>query len=271
MKLHFGFTNGTPPVDVDVNVLETTPIELVIAPHGDKDSRRNALSAYLRTLDYMFRGVSNMVAGAIGTVSIEKSWFGKMEKRVHVIDWTAVVDRTFVVIYDLSLKSITEHMYVADAISVDGKKSNNEVNPVWIKELLSPSFKDEETMRKHNIRAVELVTTYIKDYRLVYGRGGYNGLTILSPKGKAITVEEIADDEAFILVRLLTLLVGKGLHWSVFMIDCANFSNSIIEAFLLISELFFGDAYVFLYNCKSSLELERIKVVLPNFYLTKSS
>jgi hypothetical protein len=215
MKLHFGFTNGTPPVDVSVDVIETTPMELFIAPQGTTHSRQQALSAYLRTLDYMFHGVSNIAAGAIEGASIEKSWFGKMEKRMHVVDWTAVVDATFVVIYTLSLHSITENMYVADAISVDGgtgRTAVTKVNPIWISELVNPSSKNEETMRSHNIKAVELVTTYINDYRLVFGRGGYNGLTVLDSNGKSLKVEDISDDETFILVRLLTILVSKGVH-----------------------------------------------------------
>lgn len=268
MKLHFGFRGNTPPVNFSASVLQATPLELVIAPQGSPHSRKKALGAYLLSLDYMFRGVTNYASSDIISVSIEKDWFGKMEKKDDVVTWTAVVDKSFVVVYGIELQQITENMYVADAIKVGASKKADAVDPVWIQELLSPTSKPDRTVREHIMHAVSVVTQYVDGYSLIYGFNGGTGLSIVRDDKVSVKVEDISDDETFIIVRLLVLLLSKGLHMGVFMLNCEGFSEKAIQAITDIAKLFFGDAYIFLYNCRDNIKVDRIKVTLPNFLVT---
>jgi hypothetical protein len=267
MKLHFGFSNSTPPVNFSASMLQATPLELVIAADASPHSRKKALSAYLLTLDYMFRGVTNSASSYINSVSVEKDWFGKMEKHNDVVNWTAVVDKSFVVVYGIELQQITENMYVADAIKVGAKRSEN-VDPVWIQELINPTTKPDQTVREHIMHAVSVVTKYVEGYRLVYGFDGGSGLSIVREDNVSIKVEDISDDETFVILRLLVLLLSKGTHMGVFMLNCEGFSEKAIQAIVDIAKLFFGDAYIFMYNCRDNIKVDRLKVTLPNFLVT---
>lgn len=262
VRLKFDFSNGTPSVDFQLNVMQATPVELLV-PHGRNSDK--AVKAYVRAIDYLCRGVANYASGEIVGVSLEKNWFGKMEKNRDVVMWNAISDKSFVVVYDLKINSITENMYVADGIKMTKSGGSFKgVEPLWIKELLNPNKSNNE-LRDQAIYAISIVTEYVSGYRLVWGYGGRKGLTVLDRNDKVVVVEDIKDDETFILVKLLTLLINKGLHLGVFLIDCKGFSDSVINGFVETARLFFGDTFLFLYNLNPNSKVERVTVNLPNF------
>jgi hypothetical protein len=266
VRLQFSFANGTPPVDFTAERIQATPVELLVSGSGSPHSRSKALNGYVRSLDFLFRGVSNIASGDITSVSIEKGGFGKMLKDRDSVTWTFLVHKSFLVIYDLSLHSLTENMYVADAIAVGGKDDFNGVTPIWIKELLDPKSKNGSIIRDHTINAVSVVTEFVDGYQLVFGKDGADKLSVVAPDGRLLgQVEEMTEDEAYILVKLLTLMLGKGAHHGVFLIDCKGFSDRTLSGFTEIARLFFGDTFIFLYNLNPTSTVERSKVELPNF------
>lgn len=262
MKLKFGFTNGTPSAEFNIDTIQATPLELLVSQQGTFQSRKRAMQLYIKTLDYAFKGVSNYASGDISGVEIEKPWFGRVLKHMDYVEWEAVTDKTFVVVYDFSLESLTENMYVADAIQATKKGNKNSINPVWIKELLTPK---PYYMLQNMISSIAIVTEFSPHYKIAWGFEGKEDLTVLTKDHKPITVEDIEDDEFFILIKLLTLIMSKGVHMGVFLIDARGFSDRVLEAITHTVKAFYGDAFLFLYNLNPNSKLNRKTIELPNF------
>lgn len=267
MRLAFEFTSK-PNFESVVDTIQAMPVELLIENQGNYESRRQALQGYILTLDYLFRGVSNYAVGEIFGVSVENSWFGKMSKRGDLATWDAVVDKHFLVVYDISHSSLREHMYVADSLYF--ASGNKSVSPVWLTELLDPKKKAGSAPEDHIRYAVSVVTEYVDTCELTYGLHKPNELAVISKKtGKPISVADIENNDDFSVVQLLSLLLGKGLHQGVFLINARNFTDKALMAFSDISRLFFGNTFFFIYNVDPKSKLSREVVTLPNYRVTK--
>lgn len=281
MELKINFSNNTPPVEFNENTVGATPVELLVADSGDIKTRRQALGAYVRSLDYTFRGVANYATGKISSISVSKDWFGTMEKNRESIIWNAISDKIYVVVYDLSINSITENMYVADGIGVGAKPKYKEksisytrgnskeyvsdLNPVWLTELLNP-VPSMDILKDMIIKSIAIVTEYVQNYKLVWGNfDGKDGFKVLNRKGQPTAIDNIEDDGTFILIKLLTLLLGKGTHQGVFLIDGYGFTDNILKALAETAKLFYGDTFIFVYNVRPKSQLPRVQAVLPNF------
>lgn len=268
MRLQFEFSNGTPPVDFSSDqMMSSTPVELFVADQGSPHSRNKALNGYVRSLDFLFRGVSNYAVGDIFGVSVERGTFGRMGKQGHAVNWDFLIDKHFIVNYDISIHSIHEHMYFADAIAFS-KKGDRTVTPVIIHELINPATKAGRVMLDHTREAVALVTEYIDDCSLVFTPD--ENLAVLNSNGKKISINDIGSDESYVIVQLLALLLGKGNHHGVFFIDARGFSDKGLSVFSEIAKSFFGDTFIFVYNCNPHHQFKRVKVTLPNYSVTGS-
>lgn len=265
MKLEFDFTNGIEPVRIKQETVGATPMELLVSDTGSKGSRKDALMAYLTGLDYTFRGVRNPISGYIDRISVEKPWLGKMEKDGTEVNWDSVADKSFIVVYDVMISSIEEHMYVAEAFKQkrgDGDATGH-VNAIWNDNLLNPA--PPETLKGLLIKAISIASEYVDGYRLVFGHNGKDKISVLDRKDNEIAVDDIDDDESFIIIRLLFRLLSKGVHVGVFLINAQGLSDKGLNALVAISELFFGDTYLFLYNVRNTSSISRVQVTLPNF------
>jgi hypothetical protein len=245
-------------------MLGETPIELQVAEGKNTLSRSIALSAYLCLLDYTFRGITNTIGG-IKRIALEKSTIGRIEKTQTTINWDCTIDKSFFVTYGISERGITEDMYVADGIRhVKNNRTSKlvDVTPVWITPLLSAKGKGAELNRKHLISAIEVATEFLTEYRLHYAEGG---LTLSTLDGRSIKPSDIGDDESFLLVQLLVLLVNRGYHYGILSINCRGISERLISALVTVAQRFFGDEFIFLYNCPETLNIDRRVLTLPNF------
>lgn len=263
MKMHIDFDKGIEPVDFEVNVLKATPLELVVEDKGSYRSQADSLSHYVQSLDFLFRGVINNSAGRISAMHLEKNGFGRLMKQGLVLDWNLVTDKSFVVVYSLSRDSISENMYVADGMVVGGKNNAKGAEPLWIKEMLEPAHGD--ILKNHIIHTISIVSEYVTKYRLVWDYKGRPGLTVLTRSGNIVSVDDIKDDESFMLIKLLTLLISKGVHLGVFLINAHKISERTLKALTETARLFFGDTFMFIYNLPEESTLERNTVLLPNF------
>lgn len=260
MRLKFGFFDGTTPVDIKTETLQATPLELLVSATGDFSSQYSSLQTYIASLDYLFKGVSNLASASIESVLVEKSWFGSIEKKNLKVTWKAVNDKSLVVQYTISKDGVSESMYVADSIRSD---EENKVSPVWSKKLFKQSM---QLTRDNIISAITIATTVSDRYKLVWGFGGKNAPTILDENGVPTLPEDIADDESYALMRLLLLLSVKGAHMGVYMVDCRGFSDKFLRALSTIAKAYHGDAFLFFYNLSETSEIDRVKVMLPNIH-----
>ena len=268
MHVNFTFSgDNLAPVNFNTNVIEATPLELLIDVSEEKHRLRKqeALRLYARALDLLFSGVSNYASGKITGVKVGKSWFGEMEKNRDVINWSALFDKNYVVVYDLRINSLTENMYIADAIRDSASGGEGEfsgVEPVYLESLLRPNVAN---LKDKIIKAISVTTEFVSGYKLVWEYNGVEGLSVVNKFGRVVGVDDITDDETYILVKLLTLIMSKGNHLGVFIIDARGFSDAILEAFMKTAEYFYGDAFIFMYNVNPASKLKREQVLLPNF------
>lgn len=256
-RLKMVLSDGTPVVDFNGALEHSTPIELSVFPH----TPQGVVSAdiYMQTLNYLFRGVSNFASGKVGYVAAEKSWFGRIEKTMDKIEWNAIADKNFVVVYDISKEQVVEHYYVAEAIAFKNGK-RRKVEPIWNEKLIKPSPK---TMKEGIITAIEIATEFTDRYRLVWGFKGKRGLFILDANDRKVDVDDIDDDEIYVLFRLLLVLASKELHAGVFCIDAKGLSDNLLNAIVQTSRTFFRDGFVFIKHLDPSSKIERETVTLP--------
>lgn len=260
MRLKIGFFDGNTPVDIKTDTLQATPLELLVSATGDIESQKSSLQMYITSIDYLFKGVSNLVSSSIRSLLVEKSWFGSIEKENAQVTWRAVSDKSLVVLYTISTEGVDESMYVADSVRSTG---SNQVNPVWSKKLFKQSM---QVTRDNIISAITIATATSDKYKLVWGYQGKNAPTILDEDGLPVLPEDIGDDESFALMRLLLLLSVKGAHMGVYMVDCKGFSDKFLKALSTIAKAYHGDAFIFFYNVSENSQVERVTVNLPNLH-----
>ena len=256
-RLKMVLSDGTPVVDFNGALGHSTPIELSVFPY----TPQGVVSAdiYMQTLNYLFRGVSNFASGKVGYVAAEKSWFGRIEKTMDSIEWNAIADKNFVVVYDISKEQLSEHYYVAEAVAFKNGR-RRKIEPIWNEKLIKPSPK---TMKEGIITAIEIATEFTGQYRLVWGYKGKRGLFILDRQDRRVDVDDIESDEVYTLFRLLLLLASKELHVGVFCIDANGLSDHLLNAIVQASRTFFGDGFVFIKHLDPESKLKRETLTLP--------
>lgn len=241
-----------PTLDRKLDFYGLTPVEISV-PKGGKSSRERALGAYIKTMEFAFTGVSNRVNSVIDELTVGKDWCGSVTKKGDSIDWNLVAEASDVIVYNISVEEIQENMYLADSVNI-GK--DNKLTPVWSKNLFETNGTD--TKGKF-VTAIEAFSEYIDKYKLVWD----NKLKLLNSNGKVVNMDDISEDDIYILLKLMTLIFKKGKHTGVFFINCAGFNDKTLNAMMSFIKGVYGDAFVFLYNCKYT-HVKRELLELPN-------
>lgn len=259
MKLGITFSD-TSKVLFNENTLRATPLELLISDGGDVETRKSSLNKYLLAIDYAFRGVKNYASYNIAGVVIEKGWFGRIERFKESIKWDAVSDKNFVVVYDIRSEAITENMYIADGLKYD--KVSEEVEPIWLKPLIEPS---PNIVKENIIASIAIGAEFLDKHKMMWGFQGVQGVTILDESHTPVLIDDIEDDNDYIICKMLSLLILKGTHMGVFMVDAKGLSDKCLNGLMEMAKLFYGDAFLFYYNVSPDSRVERKTFTLPDF------
>lgn len=269
MEIGFTFTNGTP--NVREKLAGNKPVELKIEDGGTPYSKESSLSAYLRSIDYMFRGVGNLATGVIKEVRLDAGNLGRVRRQNESVVWEVNREQTSIVVYEISHEEIKENLYIADGI-VKGKKRGvntpfKNITPIWVKEVIKPTHK-QSVMKENLIKAISITTKYLSDVQLTWLSGnGFSKdrLAILDKNKREVDISEIENDEEYIIVRLLTMILSKGEHQGVFLINGKHLSDNAVNALYHIGSIFYGQGFVFLYNMKENSGVVRDTVILPDY------
>lgn len=250
-------SDGTPVADFVGGKENSTPIELSVFPSTPKGHA--SADIYMQAINYLFRGVSNFASGKLGYVSVEKPWFGRIEKSMDKLEWNAISDKSMIVVYELSLKEVAEHYYLAEGVRLKRGRAP-EVKPVWNEGLIKPTA---QTMKEGVITAIEIATEFTDEYRLVWGYNGKSGLYVLNSKDKRIDIDDIKNPEVYLLFRLLLLVASKERHIGVFCIDATGMSDELLNALVQASRTFYVDGFIFIKHLNHGSEIDREKLSLP--------
>ncbi|MNL91283.1 hypothetical protein D3C81_10140 [compost metagenome] len=235
---------------------EYTAIPELCVSTGNSKTRLYCLGTYLKAISYLFQGVSNYASSQLPYVSISKDWFGSVTKDREVIKWDSLIDRTSVIVYNMSYLQIEERMYVADGV----EQREKVVQPLWLDSLLRP---DSDYYKHSVVSAISIATEYVDGYTLSWS--DKLGTLIITKDGAVVNIDDIKNDNSYILIKFLYLLIAKGKHEGVILLDCARLTDKTITGIVETARIFFGDSFVFLYNCSKNSNVDRIKVELPNF------
>lgn len=258
MDIRITYTNGMPELSRKFDIYGLTPIELSV-PNGGKNSRLRSLNAYVKTMEFAFTGVCNRAVGAIDELSIGKNWCGVVRKKGDAIDWNLVKGVNDVIIYNMSSTEIQESMYIADNVVVTDK-----IKPEWSKRLFLPT--PDDTKGKI-ISAIEVFAKYIQNYSLEWK----NGLVLKDKNKQIITMDRVKENDVYMLLKLITLILKKSIHLGVFFINAYDFDDSVLQALFEFLKKVYGDAFVFVYHCRSNCSLERELLKLPNLYIREGA
>lgn len=259
MKVGITFNDNT-SVTFNEDTLRATPLELLVSDGGTPDTRESSMNKYLMAIDYAFRGVKNYASYSIAGVSIEKGWFGRIERFKESVKWDAISDKNFVVVYDIRREAITENMYIAEGLRYD--KKNQDVQPMWIKPLIEPS---PAIVKENIMSAIAIGAEYLSSHKMMWGYQGVQGITILDSNHNAVSIDDIEDDNDYTICKMLSLLIMKGTHMGVFLVDAKGLNDHCLNGLIEIARLFYGDAFLFYYNVPEGSRVARKKFTLPDF------
>jgi len=262
MKLVIELSDGR-KYELNKDVYDLLPIELKAVGVGKKKDKVLSEHVYALAIDYTFRGVMNLANSQIRRVYMEKGYWGSIEKDTVEVKWNTLVDKTFIVSYLLTKGMLEENMYIADGYTKN-EKGKLELN--YLDDLLKYKNSKSKAMLKEQLTYVVGVfnTYYEGDYKLKYDKK--DGLYVVDKQNKKISIDDIEDDFVYTYVVLSNSLLSKGVHLGVFFINVESFQENEIKMFLLLIKMFFGDTWVFLYNGKENLSLDREVLELPLLY-----
>lgn len=279
MKFSVDYNTPTEGVSFENKGYDVKPIEIkLIANEGARNTGERAKQLYLRNIDYLFRGVCNFASGDIKRTSIVKEPFGSIIKDMSSVHWNLGIPKTSCIIYSIDRETINEHLYVADSIATtyeevqESKATNLDmddaldelaiVTPVWQTNILKA---DSEQLRASLMTAIAEVVKHVKGYYLAYGYNGKDGIFILNDRMEVIDLEEIEDDYLYQYLKYVTVVIQKGKHMGVMILDCEGMPDNIIRLYQDTLQGFYGDTFFFIYNVAEDSEVDRDTIELPEF------
>lgn len=250
MKLTLSFNDGNSKEYVTA-LKNNKPIELQVDAVSDI-SRTQCLQAYLGTLEYLLTGVTNRYTEAITAISLGSTELGYMRKNEDDTAWNFTYDRTNVVLYKVNRENLTENFYVSDGL--DQKRTS------WLTNLIQG---ENELIAQKMIHVIAVVSKYFGDkYALSFAK---NSLVLKNRKGKVINISDILEDDIYIFMKLMNVIIPKGEHYGAFMVDCTRMSEQVLTALSEVVAAIYKDSVIFMYNCDKDLELKRDCFKLTNF------
>ncbi len=253
MKLEFKYTNGVSPFVYSNNVKDK-PMELVV--EGAKDSQ--SVLSYVKSLDYLLRGVSNYASGKIEGATLKVEGIGEIVKEGYKVNWGLNVPVSNVVTYLVDIEKITENTYYANALV----KANGKVKPVENKSLTSVS---KAKLKSNIVNAISTLLQSNLNYNYEFTKGG---LVLKNSKtNEVIDIDDIAQDDVYMLVKLINLFMLKSNHLGLVMVNCRGFSDEVLEAIIMVYNVYQKDNGVnllFFYNLDSNSKVVTERIVLPD-------
>lgn len=264
MRMYIKYSNQPHFSYFDPREEKGVPYELRIQDEGSPASRKRSLKAYVKSIEYLFQGVSNYASGKIVGFTIQNN-LGAVTKSNDVNKWQARFTKEYAVVYGVSRLEVSEGMYLADSIYMDGSKGKPELKPMWVSNLVNPS---SDLLRRNLMAAITYGNKCGKGYGLMFAD---DALRAVDPSGNPIAISDIEDQEVFLLFQLIERVAHKGLHVGIYLIDAEGMSDEflrvlvdLVHSSLISSE----DSYIFIYNAPKSITVRTNPITLPNFELS---
>lgn len=253
--MEIGFKGVKDTSFASIKVSGQLPVELDLL---DSTKGGNSLKIYVKSLDYLFRGVTNFANGKILGTSVNIEHLGSIVKNGSKLEWGLNIPQSNVVTYDVNIVNIKENMYYADAIVSNGVN----IKPIENKGLLKLS---NNRLRSNLIKGV----ISLGESDLPYYYSYENNKLLLKVKGKdtVIDVDDVVEDDIFIALKLMELFMCKNEHLGVVMLDCEGFSDSTLAFIVSMYNNFqkeYGVNLLFLYNKRKNSNIKTEKVYLPS-------
>ena len=93
------------------------------------------------------------------------------------------------------------------------------------------------------------------------------GLVLYDELGEQVRIDDVPDDDMYMLLKMIRIICFKGKHLGIFFINCKGIRPHVLTCLLKFLKGVYGDTFVFLYNCDSNVEYPaKFEITLPNIY-----
>ncbi|HFL3696588.1 hypothetical protein [Clostridioides difficile] len=254
MILTFEYTNDIENKSFKIDSRNKKPIEFLF-----KDASEKNTHIYMNALEATFKGLSNCLYGNISGINIDCGTFGSIKKNRCNVKWNLSYSKLKTSIYILSKKELREENFYAKGVLLD----NGNVNIIKNK-----SLNNNKLFKENLANAIAALLKSEFDYIYSFQDGHLqiiNSITNTPIK----SIDDIENDDVYMLFKLLDILIVRGKHLGIFLINCDGISENVLNCLHLLYKQFQKDLnvnFLFFFNLNKNYKIETQKISISNVF-----
>ncbi|HBG5344192.1 TPA: hypothetical protein KQG29_001556 [Clostridioides difficile] len=251
MKLSFKYINNIDEKTFYINSKDKKPIEMQF-----NNNSIEASAIYSNAIESTFKGTSNLFEGDINCVKFDFGKFGKIEKNRCNINWNIKYSNLNTVIYVLSKNEIRKENFYSKDIYINNNKTNSLKNT-------SLNFSNQ-TFKENLALAIACLQKSDINYKYSFENGFLQIFNIKS-NSYLTSIDEIEEDDIYILLKLLNILIYQSRHLGIFLIDCTDISKDVLNCLQIIYKNFqryINVNLLFFFNLDNSYKIDTQKIII---------
>ncbi|HBE9444536.1 hypothetical protein [Clostridioides difficile] len=251
MRISFKYINNIDERTFYINSKDKKPIEIQF-----NNNSIEASMIYSNAIESTFKGAANLFEGDINCVKFDFGKFGKIEKNRCDVKWSIKYSNLNTVIYVLNKNELRKENFYSKGICINNNKMNS---------LKNTSLNISNQIFKENLA---LAITCLQKSDINYKYSFENGfLQIFNIKSNSYltSIDEIEEDDIYILLKLLNILIYQGRHLGVFLIDCTDISKDVLNCLQIVYEKFqryINVNLLFFFNLDKNYKIDTQKIII---------
>ncbi|MFL8710846.1 hypothetical protein Q3304_08770 [Clostridioides sp. GD02377] len=257
MILTFEYANDIKNKSFNIDSKDKKPIEIVF-----KGNTQENTHLYMNALEATFKGLSNCLYGNISGISIDCGTFGSIEKNRCNVNWNLSYSKLKTSIYILSKKELREENFYAKGVLLD----NGSINIIKNKSL------NNKKLFKENL-ANAIAALLKSKFNYIYSfQNGHLQIINSITNTPIKSINDIEEDDVYMLLKLLDILIIHGKHLGIFLINCDGISENVLTCLHLLYKQFQKDLnvnFLFFFNVNKNYKMKTQKILVPDIFNSK--
>ena len=254
MILTFEYANDIENKSFKIDSKDKKPIEIVF-----KDNAQKNTHIYMNALEATFKGLSNCLYGNISGINIDCGAFGSIKKNRCNVNWNLSYSKLKTSIYVLSKKELREENFYAKGVLLD----NGNVN------VIKNKFSNNNKLFKENL-ANAIAALLKSEFDYIYSfQDGHLQIINYTTNTPIKSINDIEEDDVYLLLKLLDILIVHGKHLGIFLINCDGISEKVLTCLHLLYKQFQKDLnvnFLFFFNLNKDCRMKTQKILVPNVF-----
>ncbi|MFA8998095.1 hypothetical protein ACEI87_10490 [Clostridioides difficile] len=252
MKLSFKYINNIDEKTFYINSKDKKPIEI----HFNNKKQEKSAMIYSNAIESTFKGTANLFEGDINCVKFDFGKFGKIEKNRCDVKWDIRYSNLNTVIYILNKNELRKEYFYTKGMSTNNSKMNSPKN-------ISPNV-NNKTFKENLALAITCLQKSDINYKYSFENGF---LQIFNTKSNSYltSIDEIENDDIYLLLKLLNLLIYQDRHLGVFLIDCRDISKDVLTCLQIVYKEFqryINVNLLFFFNLNKDYKIDTQKIII---------